>query len=66
MLIEHIKGGGRKLGGTGAVKVLRDLVGIAGAGLISYGAWLVYVPAGYAVGGLLLLIGAFLAAVDEP
>ena len=31
--------------------LLRDAVGIAGAGLVTYGAWLVYAPAGFIVGG---------------
>lgn len=35
-----------------------DAAGIAGAGLIAYGAWLVYHPAGFIVGGVLLLAGA--------
>lgn len=37
---------------------IRDLAGVAGAGAIAYGAWLVYPPAGFIVGGVLLLIGA--------
>ncbi len=36
-----------------------DLAGIAGAGLIAYGAWLIYVPAGFIVGGLMLSVGAY-------
>jgi hypothetical protein len=40
----------------------RDAAGLAGAGLISYGAWLVYVPAGFIVGGVLVLIGVMLAS----
>jgi hypothetical protein len=36
-----------------------DLAGIAGAGSIAYGAWLIYVPAGYIVGGLILVAGAY-------
>lgn len=38
--------------------VARDAAGLAGAGLIAYGAWLVYAPMGYIVGGTLLLMGA--------
>lgn len=42
--------------------VVRDLAGLAGAGGVSYGAWLIYEPAGFIVGGALLLAGAILAA----
>lgn len=37
-----------------------DLAGFAGAGLISYGAWLIYQPAGFLVGGGLLIAFAVL------
>ena len=40
-----------------------DLAGIAGAALLSYGAWLVYRPAGFIVAGALLFIGSILAAL---
>lgn len=40
----------------------RDVAGLAGAGLLAYGAWLIYMPAGFLTGGALLLAGAFLAA----
>jgi len=39
--------------------ILRDLLGLCGAGSIAYGAWLVFPPAGFIVGGLLLLGGAW-------
>ncbi len=39
-----------------SAQVLRELVGIAGGGLAGYGAWLHYQPAGYMVGGGLLVI----------
>ncbi len=46
-----------------AVVVVRDLLGLLGVGAMSYGAWLIYEPAGYLVGGLILAgvaaIGAF-------
>jgi len=42
--------------------VTRDLAGLAGAGLVAYGAWLIYVPAGFIVGGVLLILAAVLAA----
>jgi hypothetical protein len=40
--------------------VMRDLAGLAGAGLVAYGAWLVFPPAGFITGGVLLLAGALL------
>tara|TARA_Y100001001_G_scaffold163842_1_gene194061 strand:+ start:3913 stop:4104 length:192 start_codon:yes stop_codon:yes gene_type:complete len=41
-----------------------DAVGLAGAGLLSYGAWLVYQPAGFIVlGGLLLAFAWRMAGV---
>lgn len=43
-----------------AVVVVRDLIGIAGAGLVAYGAWEIYRPAGFIVGGVLLIAGAWL------
>lgn len=39
-------------------EIIADLAGIAGAGLLSYGSWLSYEPAGFIVGGALLLAGA--------
>lgn len=43
----------------------RDLAGLAGAGLVAYGAWLVYAPAGFITAGTLLLAGAALLARGE-
>ena len=40
--------------------LLRDGGGLAGAALIAYGAWLVFPPAGFITGGVLLLAGALL------
>lgn len=37
-----------------------DLAGFVGAGTISYGSWLIYEPAGFLVGGLLLMAFAML------
>jgi hypothetical protein len=42
--------------------VFRDVTGLTGASLVSYGAWLVYHPAGFIVAGALLLAGALLDA----
>lgn len=41
--------------------IVRDLVGLAGAGLVAYGGWLIYPPAGFIIGGLLLIAAAWLA-----
>lgn len=42
--------------------VTRDIAGLAGVGLIAYGAWLVYPPAGYIVGGVLLIVGVLVTS----
>lgn len=39
-----------------------DTAGLAGVGLISFGSWLVYHPAGFIVSGALLLTLAVLTA----
>lgn len=36
-----------------------DVIGLAGAGALSYGAWMVYSPAGFIVAGVLLLATAW-------
>lgn len=41
---------------------IRDAAGLTGAASVTYGAWLIYQPAGYIVGGLLVLLAASLAA----
>ena len=45
--------------------LLRDAFGLSGAGLCAYGASLIYVPAGFIVGGALLLAGAVLMAKGD-
>lgn len=45
--------------------LLKDGAGIAGAGLLAYGAWLIYEPAGFIVGGLQLLAVAVLLNVKS-
>ncbi len=45
-----------------APAVVRDFAGLAGCGLVSVGAGMIYAPAGLIVGGLLLMAGAFLSA----
>ena len=42
--------------------LMRDAAGLAGIGLIAYGAWLVYPPAGFIAAGALLLALAVLTA----
>jgi hypothetical protein len=42
--------------------LLRDIAGICGVSLVSYGAWLIYPPAGFIVGGMLLTLGTLLLA----
>lgn len=42
--------------------LLPDALMVAGAAGLSYGSWLIYEPAGYLVGGGLVLIGGILCA----
>ena len=42
-----------------------DLLMLAGAASLSYGAWLIYSPAGWITGGLLLLVAGVLASRSE-
>lgn len=42
--------------------LLRDLIGIAGAGSIVYGIWQIYAPAAYIAGGIMLTGAALLLA----
>lgn len=44
----------------GVPTLLWNLTGLAGGGLVAYGAWLIYQPAGFIIGGVLLLVGAIL------
>lgn len=43
----------------------RDLAGLCGVGLVSYGAWLIYPPAGFITGGFLLIVGALLISLGS-
>jgi hypothetical protein len=45
---------------------MRDIIGTGGGGLIVYGAWLVYQPAGFIVAGAMLVTVAALYARNEP
>ncbi|OLO05273.1 hypothetical protein [Salinicola socius] len=42
--------------------ILIFLIGLIGAGLVSFGAWLIAAPAGYIVAGVLCLAWSWLAA----
>ena len=44
---------------------LGDMALLAGAGLTSTGAWMIYEPAGVICAGVLLMIGAVLAGDDS-
>jgi len=51
---------------AGAVPGLdRDLVGLCGVGLVSYGAWMIYPPAGLITAGMLLIVGTLLIALGN-
>lgn len=52
--------------GVALPALIRSAVGIGGAGLIAYGAWMVYAPAGYVVGGILLIAGVILSEMQSP
>ena len=43
-------------------ELMRDVVGLAGVGAITYGAWLIFRPAGWIVAGVFCLVGAWLSA----
>ena len=45
--------------------LVRDLVGLCGVGLVSYGAWLINPPAGFITAGILLIVGALLIALGN-
>lgn len=41
---------------------IRDVAALCGAASVSYGAWLIYEPAGFIVGGIIALSAAVLSA----
>ena len=45
--------------------LVRDLAGLCGVGLVSYGTWLIYPPAGFIAGGFLLIVGTLLLALGN-
>ena len=44
-------------------ELLRDGAGLLGLGLVSYGAWLIYPPAGFITAGVILVAAAMLHAL---
>ena len=51
---------------AGAVPgLVRDMAGLCGVGLVSYGAWLIYPPAGFITAGILLIVGALLISLGS-
>ncbi|MEI9760251.1 hypothetical protein V5013_15030 [Enterobacter hormaechei] len=42
--------------------ILAPLVGVLGAVLLSFGAWVIYPPVGYITGGILCLLWSWLAS----
>ena len=45
--------------------LVRDLAGLCGVGLVSYGAWMIYPPAGFITAGILLIVGALLISLGN-
>jgi hypothetical protein len=48
-----------------AITIFRDLAGVAGAGVLDYGIFQIYSPAGYIAGGAILLAATLLMALKE-
>lgn len=46
--------------------LFRDIIGLSAVASIAYGAWLAYPPAGFIVGGVLVLAGVVLSAAGKP
>ncbi|MBW7765920.1 hypothetical protein K1J46_21495 [Enterobacter hormaechei] len=44
------------------LQILTPLVGVMGAFLLSFGAWMIYQPAGYIAGGMLCIVWSWLMA----
>lgn len=44
------------------MKILPDLMLLSGAGAMAYGAWLVYEPAGFLLGGFLAVLWGVIAS----
>ncbi|MDP1965568.1 MAG: hypothetical protein Q8K93_25590 [Reyranella sp.] len=43
--------------------LVRDLAGLGGVGLVSYGAWMIYPPASFITAGILLIAGTLLISL---
>jgi|GEM_PF-562351 len=51
---------------AGAVPgLVRDITGLGGVGLVSYGAWMIYPPAGFITAGILLIVGTLMIALGN-
>lgn len=48
--------------GSNAASGAADALFLAGAGAVSYGAWLMYAPAGFIVGGVLAMVAGVIVA----
>ncbi|VDZ82838.1 hypothetical protein U0026_09890 [Kluyvera intermedia] len=44
------------------LSILAPIIGLLGAVLLSFGAWLVYPPAGYITGGVLCLLWSWMVS----
>lgn len=51
---------------TNVAIVITDIVGVCGAASVAYGAWAIYHPLGFIVGGLLAMAGALLVSRPAP
>lgn len=45
--------------------LMRDVAGLGGVGLVSYGAWMIYPPAGFITAGILLIVGTVMIALGN-
>ncbi|MFN4018363.1 MAG: hypothetical protein ACK4JB_23710 [Reyranella sp.] len=45
--------------------LMRDVAGLGGVGLVSYGAWMIYPPAGFITAGILLIVGTLMIALGN-
>jgi len=51
---------------TIAAALFRDFIGLVGCAAVSYGAWLIYNPLGFIVGGAFMVVAAtFLSRVKK-
>ena len=45
--------------------LMRDVAGLGGVGLVSYGAWMISPPAGFITAGILLIVGTLMIALGN-